>query len=100
MVNESTPSAWIIYKISGLSLYRQLETYHVIDSDSLKFGPNLMLEDVVHTESVDSNILAHRDELGSTQIVERDIVMEHLGHTNDIGVGGRFTSRSDLIDQL
>lgn len=59
-----------------------------------------MLEDVVHSESVDSDILAHGDKLGSTQIVERDIVMEHLGHTDNIGIGRGFTSRSDLTDQL
>jgi len=55
-----------------------------------------MLEDVVGTESIYTNVLAHGHQLRSTQIVKCDIVMEQLCDSDDIGIGGGDTSGSDL----
>lgn len=70
--------------------------YHIVDSHTFELASDLVLEDVVGTESIDSDVSAHRDELRSTQIVEGDVVVEELGHSNDIGIGWGDTSGSYL----
>lgn len=55
-----------------------------------------MFEDVVGTESVHTDIFTHGNELGSTQIIQCDIIMEQLRNSDDVGIGRGFSSRSDL----
>lgn len=55
-----------------------------------------MLEEVVGTECIDVDILAHRHELRPSQVVESNVVVEELGNANDVAFRGFLTSRADL----
>jgi hypothetical protein len=55
-----------------------------------------MLEEVVRSKGVDVHVSAHADQLGSTQVVKSDIVVEQLGYPNDVLGQRLFTCRSDL----
>ena len=74
--------------------------HHIVDSDSLELASDLVLEDVVGTESVHTDVFAHGNELRSTQIVKSDIVMEQLSNSDDIGIRRGFSSRSNLYISL
>jgi len=55
-----------------------------------------MLEDVVGTESIYTNVFTHGHQLRSTQIVKCDIVVEQLCDSDDISIRGRDTRGPDL----
>jgi hypothetical protein len=55
-----------------------------------------VLENIVGTESVYTNIFTHGNKLRSTQVIQRDIIMEQLGDSDDIGIGWGLSSRSYL----
>jgi len=55
-----------------------------------------MLENIVGTESVHTDVFTHGNKLRSTQIVQGDVIMEQLGDSNDIGIGRSFSSGSYL----
>jgi len=95
VVRDSAPSAWIIYYIS-FDLFESGLAHHIIDPDSLELASDLMFKDIVGTKSIDTNVFTHGNKLRSTQIIQRDIVMEQLGDSNDIGIRRGFSSGSNL----
>lgn len=71
-------------------------TYHVVHSQFLQSTSNLMLEEIVRSKGIDVDVFTHRNELRSSQVVESDIVVEKLGHSDDVALRGFLSSRSDL----
>lgn len=95
MVSDSAPSAWIIYLISFDSFESGL-AHHIINPDSLELASDLVFENIVGTESVYTNVFTHGNQLRSTQVIQRDIIMEQLGDSDNIGIGRSFSSGSYL----
>jgi hypothetical protein len=95
VVRDSAPSAWIICLIN-FHLFDLGLAHHIIDPDSLELASDLVLENIVGTESVHTNIFTHGNKLRSTQVIQRDIVMEQLGDSNDIGIRRGLSSGSYL----
>lgn len=58
-----------------------------------------MFQKVVRPKGVDVHVPAHADELRSGEVVEGDIVLEELGHADDIFRGGGLSGRSDLYER-
>jgi hypothetical protein len=75
-------------------------TDHIVHPDLLQPSPNLMLQEVVRPESVDVHVPAHADELRTGQVVQGDVVLEELGHADDVFRRGFLSSRSDLRSGL
>ena len=73
-----------------------METDHIVHPDLLQPSPDLVFQEVVRPESVDVHVPAHADELGSGQVVQGDVVLEELGHADNIFRRGLLSSRSDL----
>jgi hypothetical protein len=70
--------------------------HHIINPDSLELASDLVFENIVGTESVYTNVFTHGHKLGSTQVIQCDIIMEQLGDSNDIGIGRGLSSGSYL----
>jgi hypothetical protein len=70
--------------------------HHIINPDSLELASDLVFENIVGTESVHTDIFTHGNKLRSTQVIQRDIIMEQLGDSNDIGIRRGLSSGSYL----
>ena len=63
-------------------------TDHIINPDFLQFVSNMLFEEVIGTPCIDVHVSTHGDELRSGQVVERDIVVEELGDSNNVSLRG------------
>lgn len=54
-------------------------------------------EEVVSAERVEAHVAAGRDELGTGEVVEGEVVVEELGDIDNILFRGGFTSGTDLV---
>jgi hypothetical protein len=76
------------------------KTDHIVHSDLFQSGSNLVFQEVVCAESVDVHVPTHADQLRSTQVIKRDIVLEQLGNLDDILWWRGFTGGTDFTEEL
>lgn len=93
--SESTPSAAIICASVATHL-RGMAAHHIINSDLLELVPDVLLEEVVRSPCIDVHVSTHGHQLRPRQVVQRDIVVEQLRNTDDVGVRWSLSGGSNL----
>ena len=59
-----------------------------------------MFQEIIRSERIDIHIPTHRHQLGSGQIIERNIVLELFSDFNDVLWGRGFTRASDFSEEF